>query len=299
MIVESRDLLAFPIGLALNAISGALNAEARWRVRLAVAIAAFTLLTPFIASPDATILRFLCAGGTVLALFRNLDLYRDRRPWSAGRRIWHLVAVLDIRGARFVERSFHARSWLRAAAFAVPTVISGALIDRIGVPADAAMRLARWACAAVWAYTSFETLAALARGSYRLAGIDLPPLHDDPILSRTLAEFWGRRWNLVVRQMLHDHCFRPLARRRGVLVAALGTFVASAIVHFWLVLPGAGYKLASMMGAFFLVQGVLVVIERAIGVHRWQRPWQHLWTVSGLLVSLPLFLEPLLRLLFD
>lgn len=207
------------------------------------------------------------------------------------------MSVVDSRRVTRTAPGLDRVAWLRVVGFGVPTAVTTWLLLWLETPADLG-RVAWWLLGAVWAYTSIEALAASACVIARFVGFVLPKLHDDPILARTLGEFWGQRWNLCVRSMLHDHCFWPIARRAGVPAAVVGTFAASAALHFWLVLPAGGLELASSMGAFFLLQGLLVLLERRIGVARFSRPLQHAWTVSGVVLPLPLFLEPLLTLAF-
>lgn len=40
-------------------------------------------------------------------------------------------------------------------------------------------------------------------------GIDAEPIMSKPILSRTLSEFWSKRWNLGFRQLAHDFISSP------------------------------------------------------------------------------------------
>ena len=293
-----RDPVAAPVTVALCAISGVLNVPPRSRRALSVAVAALTLFAPWFASSEASIVRFLCAGGTAMAVFRNLDLYRDRRRWSIARRAAHLISVIDSRRLKCLVPHIDRTSWLRVGAFGLPTVITVWLLLRSGTPSSVAGYSVRWLFGALWAYTSIETLAALALAGCRLAGVELPKLHDNPILSRTLSEFWGRRWNLSVHYMLLDHCFRPLARRAGLSIALLGTFAASAVLHSWLVLAAGGLLMAASMASFFLLQGVLVIVEQRLGVRYWWRPMQHGWTMGCVLLTLPLLLEPLLKIAF-
>lgn len=292
-----RDLLAIPLALAFIGLGGALHVASGWRRAAAFATAPLIIVAPWIASTEAPGVRFVCAGGTALALFRNLDLARDRPAYDALRRAIHVMSVVDSRRVTRTAPGLEWVAWRRVVGFGVPTAVTTWLLIGLGPPADLG-RVAWWLLGAVWAYTSIEALTATARAVARLLGFSLPTLHRDPILARSLSEFWGQRWNLCVRSMLHDHCFWPLARRAGVAAAVLGSFAASAALHFWLILPAGGLAMASSMGAYFLLQGLLVLLERRIGVARSCRPLQHAWTVSGVVLPLPLFLEPLLTLAF-
>ena len=93
-------------------------------------------------------------------------------------------------------------------------------------------------------------------------GIDAAPIMSKPILSKTLSEFWGKRWNLGFRQLAHDFIFRPLHRRTGVVAAGLLVFAVSGLIHDLVIsLPArGGYGLPT---AYFILQGLGVRLERS------------------------------------
>jgi hypothetical protein len=49
------------------------------------------------------------------------------------------------------------------------------------------------------------------------------------------------------------------------------------------------------MGAFFVIHGVVVVIEAKLGAARWPRAIGHVWTLGVFAITAPLFVEPLLQ----
>jgi hypothetical protein len=291
-----RDIVAIPATLTICVISGVLNAPPGWRRAACIAALVLALFMPWLATADAPMVRALCALFAALAVLRNLDLYRDSRRWSAARRAIHVVLPFDSRRVEAVARGVDVASWIRVAAFGVPTALAAWLLLRLGTPSSLAGYSMRWLCGALWAYTSFETLVAFARAGARLGGANIPTLHADPILSKTLGEFWSERWNLSVHRLLYDHGFMPLARRAGLFVAVVGTFAASAVLHFWFTLAAAGLAMGLSIASFFLIQGLLVLAERRAGVRRWQPLAQRAWTASCVLVPLPLLLEPVLRI---
>ena len=81
-----------------------------------------------------------------------------------------------------------------------------------------------------------------------------------------------------------------------MFVAVVGTFAASALLHFWFALAAAGLAMALSLAGFFLIQGLLVVVERRIAVRRWPPLAQRAWTAGCVLLPLPLLLEPVLRI---
>jgi hypothetical protein len=74
-------------------------------------------------------------------------------------------------------------------------------------------------------------------------------------------------------------------------------FGVSAIGHAYPVFVALDLPMAAMMLAFFLVQGVFVILETRLGVSRWSRPARRAWTVTIMIASSPLFVEPALRVL--
>jgi hypothetical protein len=134
--------------------------------------------------------------------------------------------------------------------------------------------------------------------AWRAAGVDARPLMDHPSRSRSVGEFWGRRWNTAFRDLTHRFLFRPLTDRFGPRAAILAGFLASGLVHDLVIsLPaGGGYGGPT---AYFLVQGAAFLLERsragrAIGLGRGLRG--RLFTL--LVVGLPawgLFHPPFVR----
>jgi hypothetical protein len=102
-------------------------------------------------------------------------------------------------------------------------------------------------------------LAALA---WRRVGIPVEPIMRMPVASRSLAEFWGIRWNRGFNDLAHRYVFQPIQRRLGAMPAMLFTFLASGVVHELVIsLPAhAGYGLPTL---YFLLQGTGILIERS------------------------------------
>jgi hypothetical protein len=95
----------------------------------------------------------------------------------------------------------------------------------------------------------------------RLHGIDAPPIMDQPLLSRSPGELWGRRWNRAFSEPAFRLICRPLARRHGLATATLATFLASGLMHELVITVPAGgaYGLPT---AYFLFQGLAVLFQR-------------------------------------
>ena len=105
----------------------------------------------------------------------------------------------------------------------------------------------------------FHLLALAFRG----AGINVKLIMNAPLRSRSVAEFWGTRWNLGFHELANELVFRPTVARLGVAGALMLTFFASGVVHELVITVPArgGYGLPTL---YFVIQGLGVLIERRI-----------------------------------
>jgi membrane bound O-acyltransferase family protein len=134
-------------------------------------------------------------------------------------------------------------------------------------------------------FGSFHFIALL----WRRAGVDAVPIMDRPLLSASLSEFWGRRWNLGFRQLGHEWIFRPLHRKLGVAGAGFLVFVLSGLIHDLVISVPArgGYGLPT---AYFVVQGAGVALERSqFGWRLGLRGGVRGWVFMALLTAGPAF----------
>jgi hypothetical protein len=107
-------------------------------------------------------------------------------------------------------------------------------------------------------FGSFELIAL----AWQAAGVNAEAIMQQPLSSKSLSEFWGKRWNLGFRQLSHEFVFRPLHKIAGPQAAMLLVFLISGLIHESVIsLPArAGYGLPT---AYFVLQGFGVVIERS------------------------------------
>ncbi len=122
-------------------------------------------------------------------------------------------------------------------------------------------------------FGSFQIVALL----WQRFGVKAKPIMSAPLRSTSLAEFWGKRWNLGFRQLSYELIFRPLHRRLGTAGAGLLVFLVSGLIHDLVIsLPArAGYGLPT---TYFLLQGMGITIEHAtfgkrIGLGRGVQGW--------------------------
>ena len=139
----------------------------------------------------------------------------------------------------------------------------------------------------------------LVAGAWRYAGVDVHALFRAPLQSRSLAEFWGRRWNLAFSEMTSIGVYRPLRAAVGKPPALVVAFLFSGLLHELAIsLPvRAGFGLPLL---YFAIHGALMLVER--GLERADRPVYRraavgrAWTAFWLVAPLPiLFHRPFLR----
>jgi alginate O-acetyltransferase complex protein AlgI len=135
----------------------------------------------------------------------------------------------------------------------------------------------------------------LLAGVWRRAGFDCRALFRAPLASKSLAEFWARRWNLGFTEMTSLAVFRPLRRRLGDRGAAFASFLFSGLLHELAIsVPvRAGFGLPLL---YFALHGVATMIERRLelaGQSLAERPWLgRVWTIAWLVLPLPLLFHP-------
>jgi alginate O-acetyltransferase complex protein AlgI len=129
----------------------------------------------------------------------------------------------------------------------------------------------------------------LLAGFGRLCGADTRKLFRAPLLSRSLTEFWSRRWNIAFSEMTATAVFRPLKSRLGSPAARTVAFLYSGLLHeIAISVPvRAGYGLPF---CYFLLHAVAMQWESTAPLkRRLQSPlFARLWTVAWILLPLPL-----------
>jgi hypothetical protein len=142
---------------------------------------------------------------------------------------------------------------------------------------------------------------AIYRLPLALNGVSIPCTMQAPWKATTLRDFWAERWNLVIQRMLKEGVYLPL-RRQGWArhAAATSTFFASGLLHAYpLMLLGMETRHAVQMLGFFLLQPALMALENAMNIKaRFHSSlWGRVWVVLVMLITLPLFTYPVMRVL--
>ena len=156
--------------------------------------------------------------------------------------------------------------------------------------------IGRFGAGVVFFYAGVQFVFDFARLCFLAMGLSLDSLHRTPIAACSLTEFWSQRWNRIVSAWLHRFVFLPLARRRCPRLGVFCAFLASGMFHGWFILVAIGVSGAFATLLFFAVQGVFVLAEHRLHIHAWPVPIARGWTLAVLLASLPLFVDPCLRL---
>ncbi len=128
--------------------------------------------------------------------------------------------------------------------------------------------------------------ANVLTGAVRLNGWPVRRLFENPFQSRSLGDFWGRRWNLAFVEMDRMLFMRPLRRVLGARGAILGVFVISGFLHEMAI----SYPVQAGWGgpmAYFVLQGVLVLFESRY-LKRWPVAALRVWAWFWIFAPLPL-----------
>jgi hypothetical protein len=124
-------------------------------------------------------------------------------------------------------------------------------------------------CAAPILLLMAETLVALMTVLWLPSGRLLPPIHNRPWRARSVADFWGNRWNLWVSDWFRYAIFQRM-RSRPVFALVLA-FAVSGLLHEWVInVPlyfVTGRLLLGTMMLYFLLQAVAVLVERRFKKH--------------------------------
>lgn len=157
------------------------------------------------------------------------------------------------------------------------------------VPADAELLRGWVGMIGLIMMLHFGTFHLLAL-TLQAAGFSARPNMNAPLLARSLADFWGRRWNTGFSVLADRYGFRPLTPRFGPRAGLVIVFLASGLIHdlvIWFP-AGGGFGLPTL---YFALQAVGLFVERTPLIRR--RPWlNRLFAWLVLLVPLGCLLPP-------
>lgn len=115
-----------------------------------------------------------------------------------------------------------------------------------------------------------------------LTGIETEETMNNPVFGATSpSNFWGRRWNLLIHDVLKRGVFLPVRRYSSTTGALLATFFASGVFHEWLqitvfpewdheVAPDGSCHLLGREGTFSSLHCYVPVYGTSIAFFMWQ-----------------------------
>lgn len=290
---------AIPLAVAalLFVLSALLAGPTVARRAMAALAMACALAVPFCLTRQPIEVRGFVAFACTPGLLRATDLVTRRGSLSWQRRLVHLASPVDsfrlvaapaAIAWRSVGRAIVMGALGGASAFVALVVAPG--IAGIGGP------VVRGASSVVVAYAGVDLVYAALDVVYRAIGFSPGVLHDHPILSRSARELWGKRWARLISVWVDAHAFRPLARRGLPKVGLFAAFLLSALVHLYQTWPPLGLRGAAAVASYFLVQGLVVLVEGPLEVARWPSPLARAWTLVVVGLPGPLVGEAVLRI---
>ena len=115
-------------------------------------------------------------------------------------------------------------------------------------------------------------------------------LFKSPLKSKSLHEFWGKRWNLAFSEMTAVLIYRPLKQSYSSSVALFIAFLFSGMLHEMAISFPVKYGIGMPMLYFFL-HGILMLMEQQFPLlsKLLQNPWiSRIWVIFWLIAPLPL-----------
>ena len=106
-------------------------------------------------------------------------------------------------------------------------------------------------------FGAFHLLAVF----WNTRGVGVEPIMNRPLCARTLAEFWGERWNRAFNELMFQYVFRPMLRELDPAWAVVTVFLVSGLIHDLVIsVPaGGGYGLPTV---YFSAQAVGLLAQR-------------------------------------
>ena len=168
-----------------------------------------------------------------------------------------------------------------------------------------------WTTCLLHGLSSMASLCALDaafRAYWSAHSVILAPIMRAPWEAHSLREFWGSRWNAMVRRMLAEVVYLP-SRRAGAshALSAFATFLVSGALHAYPVVlatcgdsaDAAAHALyrAGSVTSFFVFQCALVLLERRLFARYSSAPnaARTLWLFTALWLPSPLLFVPYMQ----
>lgn len=157
---------------------------------------------------------------------------------------------------------------------------------------------------AAMVYCNLATATLMHQVPLALAGVNtVNPFRSPLLLSTSMRDFWGRRWNLLIHRLMKRTFFEPFARTggSGKQIGGFLAFLMSALFHEYMWLAVNWSNSMYVFGLpllYFTAQFSLCALEATMArtpLGAWARrlptPVQTILTTFSLLPLAPLFLE--------
>lgn len=125
---------------------------------------------------------------------------------------------------------------------------------------------------------------------WRLAGVNVEELFRSPHQSRSLKEFWGRRWNVAFSEMTALIAFRPLKRKYGKLPSLIVAFLMSGLLH-EIAISVPIRDAYGLPLCYFIIHALLMVLEASVNTIKGivsHAVYSRIWVWLSIIAPLPL-----------
>ena len=113
-------------------------------------------------------------------------------------------------------------------------------------------------------YCDFYSYSIMAKGSAKILGIDLMDNFKEPLLSKSITEFW-RRWHISLSTWFKDYLYIPLGgNRKGKLRKYFNLILVFLVSGLW-----HGADLSFVLWG--LIHGIFNVLENIFGINKKSR----------------------------
>ena len=113
-------------------------------------------------------------------------------------------------------------------------------------------------------YCDFYSYSIMAKGSAKILGIDLMDNFKEPLLSKSITEFW-RRWHISLSTWFKDYLYIPLGgNRRGKVRKYFNLILVFLVSGLW-----HGADLSFVLWG--LIHGIFNVLENIFGLNKKSR----------------------------
>ena len=240
-------------------------------------------MTPLLAATDWRMtFAFAAAMGLLILVLKVLSALQDRPPIEARPRFWatFLPSVRSLARVEAAGPSEKRRALVRCGLSVTGSILVYlACTGLVRVSGASGIWLGWIGAPLLWLMG--EVVGSLIQVLMLPSGRLLPLAHENIFAARSVADFWGRRWNVWMSDWFRQVIYQPLRRRP--LLAMVIVFVISGFLHelvinlsLWLL---TGRNLFGSMMAYFGLQAAGVFIERSCLTGHPGLQWIFCWLV--------------------